>query len=55
MATMKPADTVTLEATTAELALIRKALRIMQSYAGYEDQRECDLLSQLMLDLREGA
>lgn len=54
MAKVTP-GTVTAELTTAELALIRKALKCMQTFADYADQAECDALSQLMLDLREGA
>jgi hypothetical protein len=51
---MKPGH-VLVDLSHEELTLVRKALRTMQDYAGYDDQRECDLLSQLMLDLREGA
>lgn len=54
MAKVMPGNVV-VELTQAELALVRKALMAMQAYAEYDDQAECDALSQIMLDLREGA
>ncbi|AUG87299.1 hypothetical protein HOS59_gp35 [Streptomyces phage Rowa] len=54
MAKITPGN-VLVDLSPTELALVRKALRVMQNYAEYADQAECDALSQLMLDLREGA
>jgi hypothetical protein len=54
MAKVTPGN-VLVDLSHEELRLVRKALRTMQTYAEYDDQAECDALSQLMLDLREGA
>lgn len=54
MASIKPGS-VLVEMTDVEIALVRRALKTMQEYAGYRDQGECDMLSQLRLDLAVGS
>jgi hypothetical protein len=40
-----------LEVTGAELDIIRKALKVMQDYAEYDDQAECTALTRLREDI----
>ncbi|MFI8084340.1 hypothetical protein ACIF6L_26500 [Kitasatospora sp. NPDC086009] len=48
MATIKPPDHVTVEVTTAELALVRRALRLVRDFGDVDDW---DGASALLTDL----
>lgn len=51
MAIVTKVRTAVIEVSEDELAVIRKALKAMQQYAGYDTQEECNIVVELRKDL----